>query len=214
MDEERSIFKRILTLWLAVSAAIFFVGCLDLSDFFSNSDGGDAQPPTGENNIDYGLPPGYQVLGFHALQAFGGSVPESLHVQQLVLDNQGGTICFDDPMSEPPTPLDWWHSVMIDSDDVNQDILIGIDMPDMQHCLLELSPHPYQFQGNIELEMSYSFCNLLELGCTAQELEVFCWNDTLGIYQVVPAQLREAEQKIVASTDHFSRYVIAVGTGY
>jgi len=213
MDCEKSILKRILILWVAVSAAIFFVGCLDLSNFFSSSDGGDVQSPSGENDIDFGLPPGYQVLGFHALQAFGSSVPESLHVQQLVQNDQGGTVCFENPVSEPPVLLDWWHSVVIDSDDVNEDVPIEIAIPDIQHCALEFSPDPYQFQGDIELRLSYAFCNFLELGCNPQDLAVFYWNETSGAYEAVPTQLQEAEQRIIASTDHFSRYVIAVGTG-
>jgi hypothetical protein len=214
MTKKKMMLRIIAALLMALSLSALNAGCWDISDIFSSSE---ADPDPGSSNEvqnqNLQLPDGYQMLSFDLTTVFGGSVPESLSVQQLVLNNEGGAVYFQNPLSQEPDPLEWWHGVVIDPEDINEDVLIEIAISDLEHGILDFSPHPYQFQNDIELEFSYAFSNLILLGFSPQDLVIMYWDENSETWQAINFELRESEQKIIAYTDHFSRYVIAVGRG-
>ena len=212
MDKNNEMLRKIIGLVASLSLLILINGCLDLSDIFSSTDDEpDPGSPSETQNIQ--LPDGYHMLTFNLTGIFAGGLPESLSVQQMILNDEGGAVYFQNPMSQEPDPLDWWHGVVIDPEDINENVLIEITIPNLEQGILDFSPHPYEFQNDIELEFSYAFSDLVELGFVAQDLVIMYWDEINGNWEIVNSELLENEQKIIAYTDHFSRYVIAAGRG-
>ena len=205
---------RAVFLFTCISSMVIWIGC-DLESLGLDWETEEYPPPplTAEN-IQAGPMEGYQYLQVDVSELLGGvSFEDALSIEQLIEHESGGAVYFQDPLSNPPETWDWWHGVVIDSGAISEDVLIGIVIPDIQYAVLEFSPHPYQFDAEVQLELSYAYSNLIETGFTVDDLEIMYWNESEGEYEIVASQLLEAEEKLIIMTNHFSRYVIAAGRG-
>ena len=192
---------------------LIIIGCDELSNLSVGDITFPPPPLTNENIIDGPLD-GYQYLEMEIDSMFGGStVIDTFITQQWVYDSVGASVYFDNPIATFPETWDWWHGVVIDPDDISEDLQIEIMMPNIHYPVLDFSPHPYSFDDIVQLEFSYRYCDLQSLGFTPSDLVIMYWNQEIGIYEIITSNLIEEDEKLIVMTDHFSRYVIAVGRG-
>jgi hypothetical protein len=216
MGKAKSTLRVAAVLVLCLSASMLWTGCDEIvNQILEGYDLPIPPPPLTEENILGGPMEGYQYLQIDLSSVLNGvSTEDIMFVQQWVYDNEGGSVYFTNPMLSYPEVWDWWHGVVIDSNDISENVLIEMLMPDIRFAVVEFAPHPYEFDDEIRIELSYAYSNIIELGISPRNLEVMCWDEIQGEYQIVPSQLDEENQKIIGRTDHFSRYIIATRGGF
>jgi hypothetical protein len=218
--DAKATLRGTLLLLLSFSLIVMFAGCSSDGSFPINSPSTGIQPPPlTEENLAAGPAPGYSYLNIDVTSLFPGMSAENpMLTQRLLFPGIGGSVYFPDPLSgiggqTQPVPMDWWHGVYVPPDAIRESVMIGMCVPNPTVAAVDFSPHPYQFERIIRVELSYHGSNLAQMGATPQDLVIMWWNENLGEYQEIPTQLNARAEKLYGITDHFSRYIIASGGG-
>ena len=179
MEATKSTLRGTILLALSLLLFALIIGCSNNSPFSVDNSSVDIPPPplTAEN-IANGPAPGYSYVELDVSEMFGGiAVEHPMYIEQVVYNNVGGAVYF------LPTfglfnlePLDWWHGVVIDADDIHEDIRVGMLALDPKYAVIDLTPHPYQFDGEIQIEMSYRFSMFSSSGISPNDLVIMWWN--------------------------------------
>ena len=217
MEATKSTLRGTILLVLSFSLFALIIGCSNNSPFSVDNSSIDIPPPplTGEN-IANGPAPGYSYLPLEVTEIFGGiAVDGPMYTEQVVFDDQGGAVYFPSSggIGFGSQVMDWWHGVIIDADDIHETIRVSMLVPDPSIAAVDFGPHPYQFDGEVRIELVYTPSNLELIGATPRDLVIMWWNNTVGEYQPIPSTLNQRENKLYGFTDHFSRYIIANGGG-
>lgn len=214
MEATKSKLRGAIILAFSLSLLAMIIGCSNDAPFSVDNSSIDIPPPplTAEN-IAKGPAPGYSYVELDVSEMFNGiTVDHPMVTSQMVYDDIGGSVYFLSNFISLE-PLDWWHGVVIDADDIHEDLRVEMIAPNPMFAVIDLAPHPYQFDSEIQIEMSYRFSIFSAVGISPDNLVMMWWNPTIGEYVEINSQLNSREGKLIGITDHFSRYIIANGGG-
>lgn len=85
---------------------------------------------------------------------------------------------------------------------------IAMTEPNPEGPWVEFEPHGLYFTKGQYARISYKDCPMPD-GVSAEDLEVWYWNDELGKYELIGGNNNLTEQYIEFDIEHFSRYVVA-----
>jgi len=214
MDSRKS-WNRMM--WVAMIAVIMLgvmMGCSIQSPMSVSDNMAIPPPPLTEDNIAAGPAPGYGYLPVDVTQIYSGmNTDRPMYTRQLLRAGIGGSVYFPSPLSLPGNPMfmTWWHGVMIPPTALAQDVMITMLVPDPNFAVVDFGPHPYSFESDIQVELSYSCANLNQIGVEPEQLVIMYWDETVGQYEEIPTFLNRTDLKLYGRTNHFSRYIIATG---
>lgn len=217
MEATKIPLRGAFILALTLSLLALIIGCSNDSPFsVDNSSIDIPPPPLTAANLANGPAPGYSYLPLDVSEIYDGiTVDGPMYTEQLVFDDRGGAVYF--PMSTNSgfgtMCMDWWHGVVINADDIHESIRVSLLVPDPSIAAIDFGPHPYQFDGEVRIELAYTSSTLELIGATPRDLVIMWWNNVEGEYQTIPTALNQHQNKLYGYTDHFSRYIIANGGG-
>ena len=213
MKKLSATLKGIALLSMSTLLLCLFIGCSGVSPMSADdSSVYIAPPPLTEENIAAGPAPGYQYVKVDMSTSFNGMLIESpMYVQRLLLDEVGGSLFFPDPVSGKD--MVYWHGMVIGEEAIHEDILSEMRVPDPGIAVVDFGPTPYQFDSQVQVELSYMNTEVLEGGGSPEDLVIMWWNYTTGKFEEIPTTVDETQQKLIGQTDHFTRYIIATGRG-
>jgi hypothetical protein len=200
---------------LSLSALLFslMIGCSSDAPMSSYDSGVYiAPPPLTAQHIAEGPAPGYSFVKMNTSSNSNEMTAETaMYAQVLLLDDVGGSLFFTDPQTGKE--MNYWHGMVIGEEAIHEDIVAEMRLPDPEVAAIDFAPSPYQFDADVSIELSYMNTDLLEGGASPKDLVIMWWDYNRGEYVLVPSILKEREQKLIGSVDHFSRYIIATGSG-
>ena len=213
MKKRSSTLKGIALLSMSALLFCLMIGCSSNAPMSSYESGVYiAPPPLTEEHIAAGPAPGYQFVKTDMTSSFNGLFIESpMYAQQLLLDHVGGSLFFTDPVTGKE--MSWWHGMVIGEEAIHEDVVAEMRVPDPEVVVVDFAPSPFQFDTDVQIQLSYMNTDILQGGASPKDLVIMWWNYSIGEYEVIPTVLNEAEQKLYGTTDHFSRYIIATGRG-
>ena len=200
-----------IVMLLACFSIILVVGCANQSPISVDSSSVSIPPPPmTDENIAAGPVSGYHYLPVDMSSEFNGmGVESSMFVQQWIMGGVGGSVYFPDPRNSS-LPMTWWHGVTIPAAAVSENVLVGVYVPDARFVVVDYTPSPYQFEANVQIELSY---RCAQVGISQEDMVIMYWDAENGIYEIVPSVLNTSTMKLYGTVDHFSRYIIATGGG-
>jgi len=200
-----------IVMMLACFSIILVVGCSNQSPISVDSSSVSIPPPPmTDENIAAGPIPGYSYLPVNMSSEFNGmGIESSMFIQRWVLQGVGGSVYFTDPRN-PNLQMTWWHGVTIPAAALSENVLVGVYVPDTRFVVVDYTPSPYQFEGNVQIELSY---RCAQIGILPEDMVMMYWDETIGEYEIVPSVLNTSTMKLYGTVDHFSRYIIATGGG-
>ncbi|KPL07204.1 hypothetical protein AMJ86_05265, partial [bacterium SM23_57] len=160
--------------------------------------------------------PGYSYMPVDLSPMYNGmSAEHPMYTEQVVRYDAGGSVYFPAPsmLFGPQNYMDWWHGVTIPPEALREDLRISMLAPVPDYAIVEYGPHPYEFECDVQIELSYQYANLASLEAEPADLVIMYWNGTLGEYEEIPSTLNIQDGKLYGVTNHFSRYIIASGRG-
>ena len=213
MKKTSSTLKGIALLSMSTLLICLFIGCSYNSPMSADeSSVYISPPPLTEENIAAGPAPGYRFIKMDMTSSFNGLFIESpMYAQQLLLDHVGGSLFFTDPVTGKE--MTYWHGMVIGEEAIHENVVAEMRVPDPAIAVVDFAPSPFQFDADVQIELSYMNTEVLEGGAEPSDLVIMWWNYSTGEYEKIPTVLSETEQKLYGTTDHFSRYIIATGRG-
>jgi hypothetical protein len=213
MNMKRIALRGLMMLLVGFVTLMIGAGCTNQSPLSIGEDSMSIPPPPmTEANVAAGPALGYQYLPIDASALFNGmTVETSMFTQQWVRQGVGGSVYFPDPRGMGA--MTWWHGVTIPAAALREDVLVGVLVPDTRFVVVDYSPSPYQFEANIQIELSYRCASLIQLGVSPEQLVIMYWDESTGAYEIIPSVLNTNTMKLLGTTNHFSRYIIAAGGG-
>jgi len=214
MDATKSLNRTIRVVMIAMIMLGVMMGCSNQSPMAVSDNIAIPPPPLTEENIAAGPAPGYGYLPMDISQIYSGMITDRpMYTQQLLRAGLGGSVYFPAPFALPGLPMfmTWWHGVTIPSTALHEDVMITMLVPDPNFAVVDYGPHPYSFDSDIQVELSYQCANLIQIGVQPEQLVIMYWNETVGQYEEILTFLNRTDLKLFGRTNHFSRYIIATG---
>lgn len=192
--------KVALSLILAASA--YLIGC----STEKLSTGGESTEAYYEEN-DFTYPPltaemleaepipGYRIFRFGTASALDNDLPcDSLSDTERVRRNDDESL-----------DLDGTIKLDIDQGLVPYTVTIRMIAPVACYGVVDFYPHPYQFNGPVEVRWELSELNISPEDW--QDLVPLYWNEATGEYELMDHEWPN-DDELLMRTDHFSRYIL------
>ncbi len=188
--------KLLQLMWVVVVMSLVFVGCSTDNPVVpneANTSGRVVQSTTGPVTI----------LGMDQAQKDGASLAKSeavdVHVEQFIDASEGGEIVLGNGDLG-------FSKIIFEPNALPEDMTISITYREDEYCEGIFEPHGTVFNVPVRIELSYLNADLTNVN--EEELEVYYYNESTGLWEVVGGDVDVPTKSVSVYLEHFSRYAI------
>ncbi len=152
-----------------------------------------APPPSDLANIDHFLPPGYHVMRSPA--SSGMQVERVLYREKRLYRHHNGE----------QRIRRGGYGAYFPEGSVPYNFTAEMYVPDNHEPVVDFLPHGTFFRSNIRVVIPFDSVGLND----GDVVSIFYWNGETQCYEAMPGTVDTENHRVIAYTDHFSRYLIA-----